>query len=103
MAALISALDRSRSVSSMRRMKAPSCWRANNQLKSAVRAPPTCRNPVGEGAKRTRTRAGVVMAAQARQSHLRASTLLASARELKLGLRLRKGASLQFALGALLE
>jgi hypothetical protein len=28
--------------------------RANSQLKSAVRAPPTCKYPVGDGAKRTR-------------------------------------------------
>src|SRR5262249_57743285 len=30
-------------------------WRAKSQLKSAVRAPPTCRWPVGLGANRTRT------------------------------------------------
>src|SRR5215467_9902005 len=36
---------------------APLWRRAKNQLKSAVRAPPTCRYPVGEGAKRTRTAA----------------------------------------------
>jgi hypothetical protein len=28
--------------------------RANSQLNSAVRAPPTCKYPVGEGANRTR-------------------------------------------------
>src|SRR5262245_3076247 len=39
----------------MRRMKTPPWWRANAQLNSAVRAPPTCRWPVGLGAKRTRT------------------------------------------------
>src|ERR1700722_5608082 len=38
----------------MRRMKTPPAWRAKSQLKRAVRAPPTCRKPVGEGAKRTR-------------------------------------------------
>ena len=32
----------------------PPLWRAYNQLKIKVRALPTCRNPVGEGAKRTR-------------------------------------------------
>jgi hypothetical protein len=37
----ISADDRSASVSSMRRMNAPPWRRAYNQLKSAVRAPPT--------------------------------------------------------------
>src|SRR5947209_9635112 len=45
---------RSMSVSSMRRMKVPPLWRAKSQLNRAVRAPPTCRKPVGEGAKRTR-------------------------------------------------
>src|SRR5438067_3919135 len=44
---------RSMSVSSMRRMNVPSVWRANSQLNSAVRAPPTWRKPVGDGAKRT--------------------------------------------------
>src|SRR5689334_12301863 len=39
----------------MRRMKVPPTWRAKSQLKSAVRAPPTCRKPVGLGAKRTLT------------------------------------------------
>src|SRR5262245_22028381 len=39
----------------MRRMFTPPCWRANSQLKSAVRALPTCNCPVGDGAKRTRT------------------------------------------------
>src|SRR5437016_2164794 len=38
----------------MRRMNVPSVWRANSQLKSAERAPPTCNDPVGDGAKRTR-------------------------------------------------
>ena len=40
------------------RCAAPSrrpCWRANSQLNNAVRALPTCRCPVGDGAKRTRT------------------------------------------------
>jgi len=32
----------------------PALWRAYNQLKINVLALPTCRNPVGEGAKRTR-------------------------------------------------
>ncbi len=50
-----SSVDRSRSVSSMRRMNTPRCRRAKAQLKSAVRAPPTWRCPVGLGAKRTRT------------------------------------------------
>src|SRR5262249_40555407 len=36
----------------------PPWWRAKSQLKSAVRAPPTWRCPVGLGAKRTRTGSG---------------------------------------------
>src|SRR2546426_6587482 len=52
---MFSSVERERSVSSMRRTKAPRWWRANSQLKSAVRAPPTWRWPVGLGAKRTRT------------------------------------------------
>jgi len=35
-------------------MNVPPVWRAKSQLKSAVRAPPMWRCPVGEGAKRTR-------------------------------------------------
>src|SRR3954468_24107352 len=50
----ISEDDRSASVSSIRRTNTPPCRRAKSQLKRAVRAPPTCRYPVGEGAKRTR-------------------------------------------------
>ena len=42
------------SVSSMRRMKLPLCLRANTWQKRAVRRPPRCRDPVGEGAKRVR-------------------------------------------------
>src|SRR5881296_1521319 len=52
---MFSSVDRELSVSSIRRTKAPRWWRAKSQLKSAVRAPPTCRWPVGLGAKRTRT------------------------------------------------
>eukprot|EP00955_Chlamydomonas_euryale_P109981 365971-Chlamydomonas_euryale.AAC.3 len=37
------------------RMNFPPFFFAYSQLKSAVRAPPTCRFPVGDGAKRTRT------------------------------------------------
>jgi hypothetical protein len=55
MAAMDSGVERSRSVSSMRRTNVPPWWRAKRKLKSAVRAPPTCRNPVGLGAKRVRT------------------------------------------------
>jgi hypothetical protein len=44
---------RSTSVSSSRRIIVPAFRRAYNQLKINVRALPTCRKPVGEGAKRT--------------------------------------------------
>ena len=50
-----SSVERSTSVSSMRRMNVPPCARAKSQLYRAVRTPPTCRYPVGLGAKRTRT------------------------------------------------
>src|SRR5262245_59210954 len=48
-------VERSRSVSSMRRTKTPFSFRAKRKLKRAVRAPPMWRYPVGEGANRTRT------------------------------------------------
>src|SRR3954452_21269757 len=38
----------------MRSTNVPPSWRAASQLNSAVRAPPMCRAPVGEGAKRSR-------------------------------------------------
>src|SRR6266496_4117429 len=44
---------RSTSVSSSRKIMVPAFRRAYNQLKMNVRALPTWRNPVGEGAKRT--------------------------------------------------
>jgi hypothetical protein len=53
--ATFSGLERSRSVSSMRSTSSPCSWRASSQLNSAVRAPPMCSAPVGEGAKRTLT------------------------------------------------
>src|ERR1700678_4730157 len=46
---------RSTSVSSMRKMKRPPLLRAQRWLKSAVRALPKCREPVGLGAKRVVT------------------------------------------------
>src|SRR5436189_4693290 len=46
---------RAASVSSTRKMNVPLVCRANSQLNSAVRAPPMCSDPVGLGAKRTRT------------------------------------------------
>src|SRR5829696_6813387 len=50
-----SAVERSRSVSSMRRTNSPPEPRARSQLYSAVLAPPMCSTPVGDGAKRTLT------------------------------------------------
>src|SRR6266508_3595770 len=52
-------VERERSVSSMRRTNTPLWWRAKAQLKSAVRAPPTWKDPVGLGAKRTLTVSGM--------------------------------------------
>src|SRR3989475_11269600 len=48
-----SSVERALSVSSIRRRNLPPSLRAKSQLKSAVLAPPTCRYPVGDGAKRT--------------------------------------------------
>src|SRR5262245_165392 len=59
MEAMYSSVERERSVSSIRRMKAPPCRRANAQLKSAVRAPPMWRCPAGLGANRTRPVPGI--------------------------------------------
>src|SRR5215469_7258076 len=50
-----SSVERSRSVSSTRRMNLPPVRRAYSQLKSAVRTPPRCSIPVGLGAKRVTT------------------------------------------------
>src|SRR4051794_41508849 len=47
--------SRAASVSSIRNTKVPPLWRANAQLNNAVRARPTCGEPVGDGQKRTRT------------------------------------------------
>src|SRR5215471_13496092 len=55
MASIAAAVERSRSVSSTRRMNTPPLWRVKRKLNSAVRAPPMCRKPVGLGAKRVRT------------------------------------------------
>src|SRR5918997_1081894 len=49
-----SSVERARSVSSMRRTNVPPFLRAKSQLKRAVLTPPTCNNPVGLGAYRTR-------------------------------------------------
>src|SRR5882757_4222006 len=46
---------RSTSVSSSRRTIVPPFRRAYSQLNMKVRALPTCRNPVGDGANRTRS------------------------------------------------
>ena len=37
----------------MRSTNVPPSWRARSQLYSAVRAPPMCSTPVGDGANRT--------------------------------------------------
>src|SRR5512134_1859839 len=50
-----SGVDRSRSVSSIRRMNFPPLRRACSQLNSAVRAPPMWSSPVGLGANRVTT------------------------------------------------
>jgi hypothetical protein len=77
-AASDSRVDRAASVSSMRRMSFPPVFLAYSQLKSAVRAPPTCRLPVGEGANRTRggpvRGAGVVVAEEATSTAAAART-----------------------------
>jgi hypothetical protein len=54
MARSLSSVLRALSVSSMRSRNVPPVWRAYSQLKRAVRAPPTWRYPVGDGANRTR-------------------------------------------------
>src|SRR5262245_36288364 len=51
-ALMAAAVERSRSVSSILSSILPPCRRANSQLNKAVRPPPMCRKPVGEGAKR---------------------------------------------------
>lgn len=45
-------IERTRSVSSIRRIHFPPCFRAKRWLNSAVRSPPRCNAPVGEGANR---------------------------------------------------
>src|SRR3954469_22408360 len=52
---MASLVERTLSVSSILSRNLPPWWRANSQLNTAVRAPPICRNPVGEGAKRVTT------------------------------------------------
>src|SRR4051794_29194220 len=54
-ASIASLVDRALSVSSIRNRNLPPWWRANSQLNKAVRAPPMCKYPVGEGAKRVTT------------------------------------------------
>src|SRR5262245_240205 len=63
-ALMAAAVERSRSVSSIRSSILPPCRRANSQLNKAVRPPPMCRKPVGEGAKRV-TIAEVILRAGA--------------------------------------
>ena len=54
-----SATSRLVSVFSIRSRDSPPRPRAKSQLKRNVRTPPMCRNPVGDGAMRTRTAMGV--------------------------------------------
>src|SRR6266550_6332054 len=53
MTCVFSSVERALSVSSIRSRNFPPSRRAKSQLNSAVLAPPTCRYPVGDGAKRT--------------------------------------------------
>src|SRR5262249_20637966 len=48
-------VERSRSVSSIRRMNAPRLWRAKSHANNPERTLPMCSDPVGLGAKRVRT------------------------------------------------
>src|SRR5580658_7668646 len=52
---MASGVERSRSVSSIRKMYWPPRCRAYSQQNNAVRNPPMCRKPVGLGANRVRT------------------------------------------------
>src|SRR6266851_5064037 len=52
---MASGVERSRSVSSIRKTKWPACRRAYSQQNNAVRNPPMCKKPVGLGANRVRT------------------------------------------------
>src|SRR3954451_21540229 len=52
---MAASVERSRSVSSIRSSIVPPWGRGERQLNKAVRAPPMCRKPVGEGAKRVTT------------------------------------------------
>ena len=61
-------VERATSVSSMRRTNVPPAPRASSQLKSAVRALPTCSCPVGLGAKRTRITGSEVIVRRDRES-----------------------------------
>ena len=62
MAPMAASVERSRSVSSMRSRILPPWRRAKSQLNSAVRAPPMCRKPVGDGAKRVTTVSDIMTA-----------------------------------------
>ena len=54
-AAVAAGAERGRAVASSRSKKRPPRRRAKSKLKRAVRAPPICRYPVGEGANRVTT------------------------------------------------
>ena len=74
--ATFSGVERSRSVSSMRSTSRPPSWRASSQLNSAVRAPPMCSAPVGDGANLT-----LIMAAMLIGAHVSPAGGLAKAVE----------------------
>src|SRR3546814_11056465 len=85
-----SSFDRSRSVSSIRSRNRPPCFLAHSQLWSAVRTLPTCRVPVGEGAKRVTT---VIARAYSRFGHAVTTNCSRGDAETRRGMRSEGGAS----------
>jgi competence protein ComEC len=80
MASVASGVERARSVSSILNRKVPPRPRANSQLNSAVRAPPMCRKPVGEGAKRVTTGASDIALTFRQPWAVRVARVLGSSR-----------------------
>ncbi len=70
MSASDSGVERSASVSSMRRMNVPPVPRASSQLKRAVRTFPMCNCPVGLGANLTRMDESGIMSEELRTGHV---------------------------------
>src|SRR3546814_15817648 len=81
---------RSRSVSSIRSRNRPPCFLAHSQLWSAVRTLPTCRVPVGAGAKRVTT---VIARAYSRYGHAVTTNCSRGDAEQRRGMRSEGGAS----------